>query len=98
MMNDYRLPGGDPAWFVRTRSGLNYQITPCTRQGWLLLIGYCVFEVGASIAIFTGASPPSIWRWVGWAILFIVPSAAFIWMTIRKSVPARQPREIRGRR
>lgn len=88
-MSDYRLPSGDPAWFVRTRTGSRYTINPCSRAGWMLLIGFCLYMVLPPILLVTGGSEPlSTARIAVFALLVVVPTILFIVTLIRKSVPA----------
>lgn len=90
-MTDYRLPGGAPAWFVSTRSATSYRLNPCSRAGWWLLIGYCLFVSIVPTAILLAAGDrPSVARWTAFGATTVLPTIAFVVTAIRMSVPARK--------
>jgi hypothetical protein len=83
------LPGGGKPWFVRVRSRTRYKINPCSPEGWWVVIGYCLFVgIVPGLALLTGRQPPSVPRWITFAILLVASTAVFIAVLFRMSLPA----------
>lgn len=78
-------PQRPDAWFVRVRRRGSYNITPCTREGWLVTLAYCVISVGLTPVII----PPTTVRVAAWLILFLGATGLFIFTAWRTSSPAK---------
>lgn len=86
-MSELKLPGGGKPWFVRVRSRANYRISPCSREGWLVVGGYTLFVLLLTPLLLN----PTKTRAILYVALFAVSSAIFWLVTLRMSVA--QPRE-----
>lgn len=88
-MSERRLPGGGKPWFVRVRSRTSYKINPCSREGWWVVIGYCVFvSIVPQLILLTGGHEPSGARWTAFAALLVAPTAIFFVILFRMSLPS----------
>ncbi len=54
-----------------------------------MVIGYCLFVgIVPGLALLTGRQPPSVPRWITFAILLVASTAVFIAVLFRMSLPA----------
>ena len=88
------LPGGGKAWFVRSRSAARYTIEPCTREGWAVVIGYCL----ALVALTPLLLDPTNTRIIIYVALSVTFTALFCLVAYRMSAPAPRDTSTTNRR
>lgn len=79
-----KLPGGGNAWFVRYRRGMSYQLTPCSKEGWLAVAGFVAVNL---LGVLLLIPKPTLVRWVAWGTVEIVATVLLIVIAYRTSAP-----------
>jgi hypothetical protein len=84
-MMENPLTGSRP-WFFRIRHGGRLELRPNSRAGWFVTAAYAVAMVAISVLLLARheAGPA---EWIGWALLSMAMTAAFIVTAWRTSVP-----------
>lgn len=78
------LPGGGKPWFRRVRRGMSYQLTPCSREGWLVLAGFVAVNLLSVLILIPEPTPA---RWIGWSVVILVAAVLLVVIAYRMSAP-----------
>ena len=79
-----RLPGGDKAWFVRVRRSASFQITPCSREGWMVVGGFVVVNL---LSVLLLIPEPTTGRWIAWGTVTLLAALLLVVIAYRMSPP-----------
>jgi hypothetical protein len=84
------LPDGSPAWFVRTAAPGQYQLTPCSRQGWIVMAGWAAASLRPVPLALTRRTSGLI----GFTVVEFCLAALLVVVALRTSAPL-PPKEMR---
>ena len=76
----------DRPWFVRVKLGRRCEMRPNSRAGWLLTAAYALAMIGLGLALIAIDDPAPV-VWIGWIVLCLAITSAFLLTAWRTSAP-----------
>jgi len=92
MRNRHTAPAAtaDRPWFVRVKLGRRCEMRPNSRAGWLLTTAYALAMIGLGLSL-TAIDDPAPVVWIGWIVLSLAITSAFLLTAWRTSATVEAP-------